>query len=85
MEMLSARFQAHPPMIVRHLLQMNGSASRNNFVKGASSIRQLTLRANFQRSAVLFPNHVAIFGSSERRMNVWRVASFRLSIVTHHI
>jgi hypothetical protein len=60
MEILSTGFQPHPPMIVSHLLQMNESASRNNFVKGRPSIRQLALRPNFQRTAVLFPNHLAI-------------------------
>jgi hypothetical protein len=39
---------------------MNGSTSRNNFVKGGPSIRQLALRPNLQRTAVLFPGHVAI-------------------------
>src|ERR1039457_1749514 len=33
MEIFSTSFQAHPPMIVRHLLQMNVSATSHNFVK----------------------------------------------------
>jgi hypothetical protein len=53
MEVLSTSLQTHPPMIVSHLLQMNDSATGNNFVKGALSIRQLALRPNFQRTAVL--------------------------------
>ena len=48
MEIFSTGFQTHPPMIVRHLLQMNDSASRNNFVKCGLSIRQLALRPNLQ-------------------------------------
>src|ERR1017187_4311201 len=59
MEILSASFQARPPMIVGHLLQMDGSATGHNFVKCGLSIRQLTLGSNFQRTAVLLPNHVA--------------------------
>jgi hypothetical protein len=46
MEVLSTSFQAHPPMIVRHLLKMNDSARSNNFVKCGLSIRQLALRPN---------------------------------------
>src|ERR1035438_871438 len=45
---LPTGFETHPPMIVRHLLQMNGSASRNNLVKRWPSIRQLALRSNLQ-------------------------------------
>jgi hypothetical protein len=48
MEVLSTGFQPHPPMIVRHLFQMNDGASRNNFVKGGPSIRQSALRPNLQ-------------------------------------
>jgi hypothetical protein len=39
-------------MIVSHLLQVNDSASRNNFVKCWLPIRQLALRPNFQRMRI---------------------------------
>ena len=58
MEVLSTSFQTHPPVIVRHLLQVNESATGNNFVKGGPSIRQLALCPNLQRTTVLFPNHL---------------------------
>jgi len=47
-------------MIVSHLLQVNGSATGNNFVRCWPSIRQLALRPDFERSAVLFPGHMNI-------------------------
>src|ERR1017187_9559140 len=65
MEILPASLQPHPPVIVRHLLKMNDSARGNNFVKCGPSIRQLVLRPNFQRTAVLLPNHVAIIDHIE--------------------
>jgi hypothetical protein len=68
-------------MIVRHLLQMNDSARGNNFVKGGPSIRQLALRPNLQRTAVLLPNHVAY-----HKMNwpgiAWRVTAAHAEIVS---
>jgi hypothetical protein len=48
MKVLSTGSQTHPPVIVRHLFQMYDSASRDNFVKGGPSIRQLALRPNLQ-------------------------------------
>ena len=39
MEVLSTCFQAHPPMIVCHLLQMNVGAACHNFVERRPSIR----------------------------------------------
>src|ERR1019366_3918973 len=65
MKILPASFQPHPPVIVRHLLKMNDSARGNNFVKCGPSIRQLALRPNFQRTAVLLPNHVVIIDHIE--------------------
>ena len=59
-EIFPASFQPHPPMIVSHLLQMNESATGQDFVKCGPSIRQLALRPNLQRTAVLLPDHVAI-------------------------
>jgi hypothetical protein len=47
-------------MIVRHLLQMNESATGHNFVQRGPSIRQLALCPDFQRTAVFLPNHVLI-------------------------
>jgi hypothetical protein len=48
MEVHSTSFQTHPPMIVSHLLQVNGSATGHNLVKCGLSIRQLALCPNFQ-------------------------------------
>ena len=61
MEVLPASFQTQPPMIVRHLLQVNESATGHNFVEGVPSIRQFALRPNLQGTAVLFPNHITLF------------------------
>jgi hypothetical protein len=47
MEVLPTSFQPHPPVIVRHLLQVKGCATGDNFVKRRSSIWQLALRPNF--------------------------------------
>jgi hypothetical protein len=47
-KVLSTSFQPHPPMIVSHLLQVNGSATGHNLVKCGLSIRQLALCPNFR-------------------------------------
>jgi hypothetical protein len=60
MEVLSTSLQAHPPMIVSHLLQMNESAMGHNFVKGGPSIFKPPLEPYFNRTGVVLPNHVAI-------------------------
>src|ERR1017187_983400 len=60
MEVHATSFQTHPPVIVSHLLQMNHCATGNDFVKCRLSICQSALRPNFQRTAVLLPNHIAI-------------------------
>src|SRR6266446_9323716 len=60
MEVFAARFQAHPPMIVRHLFEMNRSSRRHNLIEGRSSIGQFTLGSDFDGTAVLFPFHTVI-------------------------
>lgn len=60
MEVLSG-FQTHPPMIVRHLLQVNKSATSHNFVEGWLSIWQFAPRPNLQGTAALFPNYFTLF------------------------
>ena len=61
MEVSPTSLQPQPPMIVRHLLQVNESATGHNFVEGVPSIRQFALRPNLQRTAVAFPNHITLF------------------------
>jgi hypothetical protein len=61
MEIFPSSFQTQPPMIVRHLLQVNESATGNNFVKCWPSIRQFALCPNLQDTAVLFPNQITLF------------------------
>src|SRR5206468_3694022 len=53
-------FDSHPPVIVGHLFQMNGSARGHDFIESGTSIRQLALRPDFHGTAVLFPFHVVI-------------------------
>jgi hypothetical protein len=43
MEMFSTGCYTHPPMIVRHLFEMNGKACGDNLVKSGPSVRQLAL------------------------------------------
>jgi hypothetical protein len=59
MEVLATRFDAHPPVIMGHLLQVNERSLGDDFIQRRSSIWQLTLRPDLERVAVLFPRHAA--------------------------
>ena len=48
MEILPASFDSHPPVVVRHLLKMNQSATGHNFIKSGSTLWQLALSSNFE-------------------------------------
>jgi hypothetical protein len=63
-EVFSARFQAHPPVVVRHLLQTNGRPLRHNLVESGSAIGQFTLRSDLNRASVLLPNHEVMIGEA---------------------
>src|SRR5471030_220559 len=60
MEVLSTSFEAHPPVVVRHLFEMDRSACGDNLVKSGLSIRQLALGSDLNRTAVVLPGHAAI-------------------------
>jgi hypothetical protein len=48
MEVLATGFDAHPPVVMRHMLQVDGSPLGDEFIERRSSIRQQALGSDLE-------------------------------------
>src|SRR5436853_7653250 len=58
-EVLATGFDVHPPVVMRHLLQVDGSTFGDDRIEHRSSIMEQAVRSGLERSAAVLPNHVA--------------------------
>src|ERR1017187_10628308 len=65
-----AGFNAHPPLVMAHLLHMDRSASGDNFIKRRSPTFQSPLKSDLDGTAVGLPNQVILF----RFTHPWMIA-----------
>src|ERR1051326_1725835 len=53
---------AHPPVVMVHLLQVDGSARGNYLIKSTPTILHRALGSDLELAAVLFPDEIVRFG-----------------------
>ena len=61
-EVFPSRTDAHPPLVVVHLFQVNGSARGNNLIKSRPTIPQYALGADLESAVIPFPDEIVMLG-----------------------
>ena len=61
MKVLSSRPNAHPPVVVIHLFQMDGCARGDNLIESGPTVLQRALSSDFESALVLLPGEVLLF------------------------